>query len=187
MSEESTTPVLDLGDGAGFGILHQKARLIGSEGHIRQQRSAWAFLWQQDLIVQVTVYPERDMDKARATAERLADSTRDIDAYLACCSENVELLGSMAGAEYLGADGIKGFFTEIEDIGPDFWIEVQRVQAIGDSTAIACVRVGATGRASGIVTGAESANVYDFIEGKISRIRIFLDRDEALKAVGLAE
>jgi hypothetical protein len=35
------------------------------------------------------------------------------------------------------------------------------------------------------VTGAESANVYDFIDGKISRIRIFLDRDEALKAVGL--
>ena len=62
---------------------------------------------------------------------------------------------------------------------------VQRVQAIGDSTAIAFLRVGATGRASGIVTGAESANVYDFIDGKISRIRIFLHRDEALKAVGL--
>jgi hypothetical protein len=35
------------------------------------------------------------------------------------------------------------------------------------------------------VTGAESANVYDFTEGKIRRIRIFLDRSEALKAVGL--
>jgi len=61
------------------------------------------------------------------------------------------------------------------------------VQAIGDSTAIAFLRVGATGRASGIVTGAESANVYDFIEGKISRIRIFLDRADALKAVGLEQ
>ena len=56
-----------------------------------------------------------------------------------------------------------------------------------DSNAIAFLRIGATGRASGIVTGAESANVYDFIDGKISRVRIFLDRDEALKAVGLAE
>jgi len=37
------------------------------------------------------------------------------------------------------------------------------------------------------VTHAESANVYDFTDGKISRVRIFLDRDEALKAVGLAE
>lgn len=35
------------------------------------------------------------------------------------------------------------------------------------------------------MTGAESANVYDFIDGKISRVRIFLERNEALKAVGL--
>lgn len=116
-----------------------------------------------------------------------AINARDIDAYLVCCTENVELLTPLAGAEYLGTDGIKRFFTDIEDIGPDFRIEVQRVQAIGDSKAIAFVRVRSTGRASGIVTGAESANVYDFIDGKISHIRIFLDRDEGLKAVGLAE
>jgi hypothetical protein len=29
-------------------------------------------------------------------------------------------------------------------------------------------------------------NVYDLIDGKISHIRIFLDRQEARKAVGLA-
>ena len=116
-----------------------------------------------------------------------AINARDIDGYLACCTENVELLLPMAGADYLGDDGINRFFTDIEDIGPDFRIEVQRVQAVGDSSALAFVRTGATGRASGIVIGAESANVYDFIDGKISRVRIFLDRDEALKAVGLAE
>ena len=73
----------------------------------------------------------------------------------------------MAGAEYLGADGIRRFFTDIEDIGPDFRIEVQRVQAIGDSTALAFLRTGSTGRASGIVTATDSANVYDFIDGKV--------------------
>jgi hypothetical protein len=30
-------------------------------------------------------------------------------------------------------------------------------------------------------------NVYDLIDGKISHVRIFLDRQEALKAVGLDE
>jgi ketosteroid isomerase-like protein len=116
-----------------------------------------------------------------------AINARDIDAYVACCTEDVELLLPMAGAEYLGDHGIRRFFTDIEDIGPDFRIEAQRVQAIGDSNVLAFLRVGSTGRASGIVIGAESANVYDFIDGKISRVRIFLDRDEALKAVGLAE
>jgi ketosteroid isomerase-like protein len=125
------------------------------------------------------------------TVERAiaAINARDIDGYLACCTENVELLTPLApvGAEYFGADGIRRFLTDIEDAGPDFRIELQRVQAIGDSNAIAFVRVTSTGRASGIVTGAESTNVYDFTEGKIRRIRIFLDRDEALKSVGLAE
>ncbi len=116
-----------------------------------------------------------------------AINARDIDGYLACCTENVELLLPMVGSEYSGAVGIRRFFTDIEDIGPDFRIEVQRVQAVGDGNALALLQIGSTGRASGIVTGAESANVYDFIDGKISRIRIFLDRDEALEAVGLAE
>jgi ketosteroid isomerase-like protein len=116
-----------------------------------------------------------------------AINARDLDGYLGCCAENVELLLPMAGAEYLGADGIRRFFTDIEDIGPDFRIEVQRVQAVGDNTVIAFMRTSATGRASGIATGTESqTNVYDFADDKISRIRIFLDGDQALKAVGLA-
>jgi ketosteroid isomerase-like protein len=64
---------LDLGNGVAFAILHQKARLIGSEGYI-QQRDGWAFLWEHGLIVQVTVYPEPGIDKARAAAERLVES-----------------------------------------------------------------------------------------------------------------
>ena len=115
-----------------------------------------------------------------------AINAREIDTYLAYCTENVELLiAESVGAQYLGADGIRRFFTDIEDVGPDFLIEVERVQAIGDSRALAFLRTSSTGRASGIVTGAESGNVYDFIDGKISRIRIFLDRDDAVKAAGL--
>jgi ketosteroid isomerase-like protein len=121
---------------------------------------------------------------ARAIA---AVNARDIDSYLACCTESVELLMPMAGAEYSGADGVRRFLADIEDLAPDFRIEVERMQAIGDSKVIAFVRSGATGRASGIVTGAESANVYDFVGARISRLRIFLDRTEARKAARLEE
>ncbi len=129
--------------------------------------------------------PQESVETVRRAIAAI--NARDIDAYLACCTENVELLQPMVGAEYLGAAGIRRFFTDIEDIGPDFRIEVQRAQATGDSTVLAFVHVRATGRASGIVTAAESANVYDFIGAKISRVRIFLDRQEALRAVGLEE
>jgi ketosteroid isomerase-like protein len=122
----------------------------------------------------------------RAIAEINA---RDLDGYLACCTENVELVTPMAplGAEYVGADGIRRFFTDIEDVGPDFRIEVQSVQAVGEHNVIAFIRTSATWRASGIVSGTEQTNVYDFADGKIKRIRIFWDRSEALKAVGPAE
>jgi ketosteroid isomerase-like protein len=126
------------------------------------------------------------------TVERAiaAVNARDLDGYLACCTENVELLVTpfaTLGAEYVGADGIRRFLADIEDAGPDFRIDVQSVQAVGEDSVIASARVGSTGRASGLVMGSESTNVYDFTDGKIERIRIFFDRSEALKAVGLAE
>ena len=125
------------------------------------------------------------------TVERAiaAINARDLDGYLACCTEHVELLTPMAplGAEYVGADGIRRFFTDIEDVGPDFLIQVQSVQAVGENNLIAFIQTSATWRASGIVSGTEQTNVYDFADGKIKRIRIFWDRGEALKAVGLTE
>ena len=51
------------------------------------------------------------------------------------------------------------------------------------------MRVSATGRASGLSVSDESpsANVYDFVGGKIRCIRNFRDRREALEAVGPSE
>jgi hypothetical protein len=77
--------------------------------------------------------------------------------------------------------------SDIEDVGPDFHIEVDRIEAVSDTRVLALLRVTATGRASGIPTGVETANVYDFAEGRISRIDIYTDRSQALEAVGLRE
>ena len=97
-----------------------------------------------------------------------AVNARDIDGYLACCTENVELLTPLAavGGEYLGPEGIRRFFTDIEDAGPDFRIELERVQAAGDNHVLVIMRTSATGRTSGIVNGTESTNVYDFITAR---------------------
>ena len=49
------------------------------------------------------------------------------------------------------------------------------------------MRVTGTGRASGIPIENATGNVYDFADGKIQRIRIFFDRNQALEAAGLRE
>ncbi len=118
-----------------------------------------------------------------------AVNARDISGYLACCTENVKLETPMAavGGVFEGIDGIARFFTDIEDAAPDFRIELDRVEAVDDKRVLAFMRTRSTGRASGIRLAAPSTNVYELIDGKISRIRIFFDRQEALRAVGLAE
>jgi hypothetical protein len=44
-----------------------------------------------------------------------------------------------------------------------------------------------TGRASDIPIENPTGNVYDLANGKIKRIRIFFDREQALEAAGLSE
>ena len=113
---------------------------------------------------------------------------RDLDAYLACCVEDVELHPVTSGIEgsYVGREGIRRFFADLADASPDFQIEVERVEAVGQRVLV-FERASGTGRASGVGAEFELAGVYDFAEDLIKRIRIFGDRQEALEAVGLRE
>jgi ketosteroid isomerase-like protein len=114
-----------------------------------------------------------------------AINARDIEGYRACCTENFKLETPVVGGVYEGIDGIRRFLTDIEDAAPDFRIELDGVEEVDSKRVIAFLRTSSTGRASGIRLAAPSTNVYDLIDGKISHIRIFLDRQQALKAVGL--
>ena len=116
-----------------------------------------------------------------------AINARDIAGYLACCTENVKLETPMAavGGVYEGIDGIRRYFADIEDAAPDFRIEIDSVEGVDSKRVIAFLRTSGMGRASGIRMAPSLTNVYDLIDGKISHIRIFLDRQEALKAVAL--
>ena len=117
-----------------------------------------------------------------------AINARDIEGYLACCTENVKLETPMAavGGVYEGVDGIRRYFTDIEESAPDFRIELDGVEQVDSKRVIAFLRTGGTGRVSGIrMAPPPLTNVYDLIDGKINHVRIFIDRQEALKAAGL--
>ena len=65
--------ILDLGNGVIFSVFCHDARPTGSTGHVRLQQ-AGVFVWAKDVIVRATSY--RDIDEARAAAERLAEERR---------------------------------------------------------------------------------------------------------------
>src|SRR4051795_9603106 len=112
-----------------------------------------------------------------------AVNERDIDRYLAGCTEDIELVTPLGpiGGTYEGPEDIRRFFADIEDTSPDFRLHLEHVEAIGEDRVLAFLHTSASGRASGIPTAVPStANLYDFLDGKIRRVRIFFDRDEAL-------
>jgi ketosteroid isomerase-like protein len=128
-----------------------------------------------------------------------AVNDRDLDRYLVHCTESFQLETPWAAVEgvYEGPDAIRRLFSDLRDTLPDFHLVIERLEPIGSDRVLAFLRASATGRASGITAAAgvlsatgrdiPSANVYDFAGGKIRRIRVFLDRQEALEAVGLRE
>jgi ketosteroid isomerase-like protein len=62
--------VLDLGNGVVFAVLRQSVRPFGGSEHV-PLRAAWVYEWAAGMVVRVTTY--RDIDEARAAAERLAE------------------------------------------------------------------------------------------------------------------
>jgi ketosteroid isomerase-like protein len=128
-----------------------------------------------------------------ATARRCLDAVnrRDVDGYLACCTDDVELRTALVALEGVleGRDGIQRFFADIQDTAPDFSLDIERLEAVGPDRVLSFERGTATGRTSGVAfeEGIPFATVFDFAHGKIERIRVFADRRQALEAVGLTE
>jgi ketosteroid isomerase-like protein len=127
------------------------------------------------------------------TAGRCLDvvNRRDVDGYIACCTDEVELRTALVLLEGVlkGRDGIQRFFADIQDTAPDFWLDIERLEAVGSDRVLSFELGKATGRTSGVGfgEGIPLATVFDFAHGKIARFRVFADRAEALAAVGLRE
>ena len=116
-----------------------------------------------------------------------AVNERDVEAYLACCTDDIQLYSPVAlfTGPHEGAAGIRRFFQDIEDASPDFRLELERLELVGDQ-ALAFFKIHASGRISGVPLDSENAVVYDFADDRIKRVRIFSDRQEALETLGCA-
>ena len=128
-----------------------------------------------------------------------AVNERDVERYLAHCTEDVQLTAPWEAVEgvYEGADGIRRYFSDLSHTAaPDLRLTIEQLRPIGAGRVLALLRARWTTRASGMpadvlptaTAGAvPTATIYDAADGKISCIRIFLGRDEALEAAGLRE
>jgi ketosteroid isomerase-like protein len=80
---------------------------------------------------------QANVEVVRCVVEAL--NTRDLEGYLACCTEDVELhtpLEVLVGV-HGGPGGIRRSFADIEDAAPDFHIDLQRAEAISGNQVLA--------------------------------------------------
>ena len=118
----------------------------------------------------------------------VALNQRDVGRYLACCTDDVELIPATASIEggYTGRSGIQRFFADLQDTAPDIQVEIERLKTVGQSV-VAWERASASGRTSEATGEMDFTTVYEFAGPEIRRIQVFLDRQDAFAAAGLRE
>jgi ketosteroid isomerase-like protein len=126
---------------------------------------------------------------SRQTLEHVRNSLQalnegDVDRYVSHCTRDVRLESPVAAVEgaYEGRRGIRRLFGDVRDAIPDFRLEIERLDSAGPDRVVALLHGSASGRVSGAPLDFALANLYELAEGKISRVRVFVDRDEAKAA-----
>lgn len=98
--------------------------------------------------------------------------------YLAGVAE-----GSVA---YHGHEGLKRYFQDLSEAWQIFQVDIGEYRDAGD-VVVAIGDLKARGRSSGVEVDRPLAWLITIRGGKATRVQVFLDPTEALKAAGLSE
>jgi len=116
---------------------------------------------------------------------------RDVDAILQCVNPDLEWFPAIAvtlgGDALRGREGIESYVHEITDTWREYRVVAQDFRVTGNEQVLVLSRVEARGAGSGGLVDEPMGQIYDLHDGKISRVRTYLDHGEALQAAGLEE
>ena len=113
----------------------------------------------------------------------------DVDVFSTLTTTDFEWSPSMVAIEgeiFRGREGIEAYFASFSNAWKEFLIIPGKFRDLSD-VVIMLGGVRGSGKNSGVTVNSSLGMVFDLRDGKISRIRGFLDHSEALRAAGLAE
>jgi ketosteroid isomerase-like protein len=116
----------------------------------------------------------------------------DVDAFVATASPDIEFEDSAFWSEpariYRGKAELREWFNQVLlDPWEGLHCEVPEIIEAADDRVIYELVITARGKGSGVETQQRFWSVNWFAEGKTTRRKVFLDREEALEAAGLRE
>jgi ketosteroid isomerase-like protein len=100
---------------------------------------------------------------------------------------NIEWRSALIGITTRGYEGTARGVDQLLDAAHDYRVNVPEVTDLGDSQVLAVLRAAMKGRASEIDVNATIFSIVTVEDGLIIRMDEYLERAEALEAVGLSE
>ena len=85
-----------------------------------------------------------------------------------------------------GFDGWLRLNHELREVWAEWQVTPERIIAVGDRV-VSIETVCGRGRGSGVETEGRYASIWTLVSGRVTRVEIGFDPDEALKAVGLED
>jgi ketosteroid isomerase-like protein len=115
-------------------------------------------------------------------------NARDFEAVMDAYADDVVLalhgkLRGLGGEGAVGKKAVGEWFGEwFRTFGRDYRFEIEESRDWGDRVFVVATHRG-QGRASGVPVTQRTAYVYTVREGKVRRVEVWRDREEALEAV----
>jgi len=126
-------------------------------------------------------------NEAAASAFAKAITSGDREAGLAACDPEVEfrsMLG-ISGRAYVGHDGIREYFDDIESAWAEWSVEVERVSEAADGRVAIVMTMHARGKGSGAGIAQRTAHVWTVRDGRLLRNELYREPERALRELGL--
>jgi ketosteroid isomerase-like protein len=130
---------------------------------------------------------EQNVETVRSALD--AFSRGDADAFADLTTADFEWstgLGAIEGEIFREREGIETYFARLSENWEEFRFLSDEFRDL-TNLVVVLGRLEGQGRGSGVPVDSPVGAVWDFRGEKISRLRAYLDHDEALRAAGLTE
>jgi ketosteroid isomerase-like protein len=130
---------------------------------------------------------QENVEIIRMTVE--AADRGDAEAIAAICDDDIEfssaVLGGVEEGTFRGKGAWETYFSRMRETWEEWRFEDAEVFEADDEQVVAVMRLVGVGRGSGARVEHPLGIAYKFRDGKLWRMRAYLDPREALEAVGL--
>ena len=125
-------------------------------------------------------------EAARRFAEAITSGDRE--AAIAPCHPEIEFYSvlGISGRAYLGHDGIRQYFDDVESAWEDWTVEVEQIVGAEDGRVVIVMTMHARGRGSGASLAARTAHIWTLGDGKLLRNQPYREPEQALRDLDLS-